>query len=100
MKDMLLACLGSLKDLLPIILVVAFFQLVVLQRPMPNLLDITLGLILVVVGLTFFVFGLELALFPIGESMAQAFARKGSVIWLLVFSFCLGFGTTIAEPAL
>ncbi|MDR9830847.1 DUF1538 domain-containing protein [Vibrio sp. FNV 38] len=100
MKDMLLACLGSFKDLLPIILVVAFFQLVVLQRPMPNLLDITLGLILVVVGLTFFVFGLELALFPIGESMAQAFARKGSVIWLLVFSFCLGFGTTIAEPAL
>lgn len=41
-----------------------------------------------------------MGLFPIGESMAQAFARKGSVFWLMVFAFCLGFGTTIAEPAL
>jgi hypothetical protein len=41
-----------------------------------------------------------MGLFPIGESMAQAFARKGSVMWLLIFAFCLGFGTTIAEPAL
>lgn len=55
---------------------------------------------LVVFGLTFFIFGLEMGLFPIGESMAQAFARKGSVFWLLTFAFCLGFGTTIAEPAL
>lgn len=100
LKEMLLACVGSFKDLLPIIIVVAFFQLLVLQRPMPNLLEVSLGLVLVVVGLTFFIFGLELGLFPIGESMAQAFARKGSVFWLLVFSFCLGFGTTIAEPAL
>ena len=59
-----------------------------------------IGLLLVVLGLTFFIFGLEMGLFPIGESMAQAFARKGSVFWLLTFSFCLGFGTTIAEPAL
>jgi hypothetical protein len=54
----------------------------------------------VVFGLTFFIFGLEMGLFPIGETMAQAFARKGSVFWLLVFAFCLGFGTTVAEPAL
>lgn len=53
-----------------------------------------------ILGLTFFIFGLEMGLFPIGESMAQAFARKGSVFWLMVFAFCLGFGTTIAEPAL
>jgi uncharacterized protein DUF1538 len=51
-------------------------------------------------GLTFFIFGLEMGLFPIGESMAHAFAKKGSLAWLLVFAFCLGFGTTIAEPAL
>ena len=51
-------------------------------------------------GLTFFIFGLEQGLFPIGESMAHAFASKGSVFWLLTFAFALGFGTTIAEPAL
>ncbi|HHH13406.1 MAG TPA: DUF1538 domain-containing protein, partial [Thiolapillus brandeum] len=51
-------------------------------------------------GLTLFVQGLELGLFPIGGSMAHAFARKGSVSWLLLFAFALGFGTTVAEPAL
>ncbi|WP_060982195.1 DUF1538 domain-containing protein [Vibrio splendidus] len=92
--------LGSLRDLLPIVAVIAFFQLAVLQEPLPHLLSILTGLVLVVFGLTFFIFGLEMGLFPIGESMAQAFARKGSVFWLLTFAFCLGFGTTIAEPAL
>ncbi|MDH3872333.1 MAG: DUF1538 domain-containing protein, partial [Gammaproteobacteria bacterium] len=43
---------------------------------------------------------LEMGLFPIGESMAQAFAHKGSLFWLLVFAFTLGFSTTVAEPAL
>lgn len=91
---------GSVKDLLPIIIVIAFFQLLVLQQPIPNFLDIIIGTLFVVLGLTFFIYGLERGLFPIGESMAYAFARKGSVIWLLVFSFALGFGTTVAEPAL
>lgn len=100
LKALLLAMLGSLKDLLPIILVIGFFQLVILQQPLPNAFSILIGLLLVVVGLTFFIFGLEMGLFPIGESMAFALARKGSVFWLMTFSFLLGFGTTIAEPAL
>jgi uncharacterized membrane protein (DUF2068 family) len=56
--------------------------------------------VLVVLGLTLFVQGLEQGLFPIGESMAYSFAQKGSVVWLLIFAFCLGFGAAIAEPAL
>jgi hypothetical protein len=94
------ALFGSCKDLLPIILVIAFFQFAVLQQPMPNIGDILIGLALVVLGLTFFIYGLEMGLFPIGESMAQAFAKKGSISWLLTFAFCLGFGTTVAEPSL
>lgn len=94
------ALIGSFKDLLPIILVIAFFQFIILQKPIPNVDDILIGLFLVVLGLTFFIYGLEMSLFPLGESMAQAFARKGSLWWLLTFAFCLGFGTTVAEPAL
>jgi Protein of unknown function (DUF1538) len=97
---LLKAMLSSFRDLLPIIFVISFFQLVVLQQPLPQWGPILLGLIFVVMGLTFFIFGLEMGLFPIGESMAHAFAKKGSLAWLLVFAFCLGFGTTIAEPAL
>ena len=92
--------LGSMRDLLPIVLVIAFFQIIVLQQAPENLLQTFVGLFFVVLGLTFFIFGLEQGLFPIGESMAHAFANKGSVFWLLTFAFALGFGTTIAEPAL
>jgi hypothetical protein len=90
----------STRDLLPIIIVIAFFQLVVLQQPIPEFGRIIIGVIFVILGLSFFIQGLEAGLFPIGESMAFAFARKGSVFWLLLFSFLLGFGTTVAEPAL
>ena len=92
--------LSSGRDLLPIILVIGFFQLVVLQQPVPNLIDLLVGTFLVLLGLTFFLHGLESGLFPIGENMAYAFASKGNVFWLLLFAFALGFGTTIAEPAL
>ena len=90
----------ALRDLAPIIAVIAFFQVVVLQQPFPNLADVVVGLICVVAGLTLFIQGLESGLFPLGEAIAQAFARKGSMIALLTFAFCLGFGTTVAEPAL
>ena len=89
-----------MRDLLPIVLVIAFFQIIVLQQTPDDLLQIFSGLFFVVLGLTFFIFGLEQGLFPIGESMAHAFASKGSVFWLLTFAFALGFGTTVAEPAL
>lgn len=91
---------GSLRDLAPVVLVVAFFQLAVLQQPLPELSRLLVGLLFVVLGLSLFIRGLEMGLFPIGESMAHAFAQKGSVFWLLCFAFALGFGTTIAEPAL
>ena len=100
LKRLLLAMLGSMRDLTPIFLVIVFFQFFVLQQQLPNIAQILLGVLFVVMGLTFFIHGLEQGLFPIGESMATAFARKGSLFWLLVFAFSLGFGTTVAEPAL
>ncbi len=91
---------GSVRDLLPIVLVILFFQFFVLQQALPDVAQLLLGILFVTLGLTFFIHGLEQGLFPIGESMAHAFARKGSVFWLVTFAFCLGFGTTVAEPAL
>jgi hypothetical protein len=92
--------LGSLRDLAPILAVILFFQLLILRQPLPDIEQLLAGVVFLVFGLTFFIYGLELGLFPIGEAMAHALARKGSVFWLLVFAFTLGFGTTIAEPAL
>lgn len=91
---------AALRDLLPLILVIVFFQTVVLAQPFPDLGRVLLGITCVAIGLTLFVRGLEMGLFPLGEAMADAFVRKGSLSALLVFAFALGFGTTIAEPAL
>lgn len=100
LKSLGKALLGSGRDLLPIVAVITFFQGVVLRQSLPDLMTTVVGLVLVVFGLAFFVVGLDIGLFPLGESMAEAFARKGSVFWLMLFSFALGFGTTVAEPAL
>ena len=92
--------LQSLRDIAPILVVIVFFQLVILRQPFPQLAETLSGVALVVLGLTLFVKGLEQGLFPLGESMADSFAVRGSVGWLLAFAFALGFGTTVAEPAL
>jgi len=91
---------GSMRDLAPIVIVIAFFEFAVLRQVPDGLFGILIGVIVVVIGLTFFIYGLELALFPIGDALAVALAHKGSVFWLLTFAFLLGFGTTIAEPSL
>ncbi len=104
LKNHLLLLGGKLKiavlDLLPIMVVVIFFQSVVIQQPFPQIGEVLVGFLFVIIGLMLFVEGLEMGLFPIGESLAYALAVKGSLFWLLTFAFALGFATTIAEPAL
>lgn len=104
MKDALQALarhlLDSLRDLAPILIVIVFFQVVVLRQPFPHLAETLTGVLFVLIGLTLFIQGLEQGLFPLGESMAVSFAERGSAFWLLAFAFALGFGTTVAEPAL
>ena len=100
LKGFSLHVIGACRDLTPIIIVIAIFQTLVLRQPFPHFVDMFVGIIFVILGLALFVLGLEMGLFPIGEEMAEAFAYKGSLMWLLVFGFGLGFSTTIAEPAL
>ncbi len=92
--------ISALVDLIPIFIVIGVFQLLILRQPFPNLLDMIVGLLFVVVGMMFFVEGLNIGLFPLGESLAVSLSKKGSVFWLLLFGFLLGFSTTVAEPAL
>lgn len=104
MKNSLIAlsrdALGSLRDLTPIVIVISVFQIWVIKQPVSGFVSLIFGALFVVAGLTFFIFGLRLALFPIGENLAHSLAKKGSAFWLFAFAFVLGFGTTIAEPAL
>ena len=90
----------SFRDLLPIILVILFFQLAIIQSVPDNWLSTSIGLTIVGVGLAIFLLGLEVGIFPVGEGLASDFAHKGSTKWIVVFAFMIGFGTTVAEPAL
>ncbi|MBT5376931.1 MAG: DUF1538 family protein, partial [Nitrospinaceae bacterium] len=91
---------SAFMDVVPIIVVITFFQLAIIQKPFLQLNQTLFGVLLVVMGLFIFILGLESALFPIGEKMANEFAIKGNPWWIIFFGFALGFSTTIAEPAL
>lgn len=105
----------TVKDVLPVALLLVFFQLAVLRRPLPNWKRMTAGFVFVLIGLTFFLDGLETALFPIGKIMAKQLSAPEFVFgsqtvpadaawhaygWVCVFGVLIGFATTVAEPAL
>lgn len=103
----------TLKDVAPIILLIAFFQIIVIRKPIPNLPKVFMGMVFVIFGLTFFLMGLEKALFPIGNIMATQlsapeFINNGifeenswkAYYWIYIFAALIGFATTIAEPSL
>ena len=111
----LVATIGStLIDVLPIAAILIGFQVGVLRETIPNLRKVLIGAVYVVIGLSFFLFGLEQALFPLGKTMAQqltdpAFIGAGTdaaqltwhdYYWTYIFAFAIGFATTIAEPSL
>lgn len=114
---------STLLDVLPIILVLVFFQAVAIRKKFHHLRQAIIGLILVIIGLGLFIVGLDWCLFPIGKQMAGQltdinFLNTGSnpiksffalgensaspvlYFWTYVFSFSIGFSTTLAEPAL
>ncbi|SRR5690606_9529004 len=88
------------RDLAPIILVIAFFQFAIVQETVPDLTEKIVGLGFVLLGLTLFLAGLSLSLFPLGERLAEEFAKRANLWLLLSFAFAIGFGSTVAEPAL
>ncbi len=116
MADFLITFLETVRDVIPIILIIFGFQFLVIRRPVPNLKKVLLGLFYVILGLALFLQGLKQALFPLGELMAQqltdpAFIYKGieqashtlhwtDYKWVYLFAAAIGFATTIAEPAL
>ena len=110
--------LSTIKDVLPIAVIIFGFQLFVLRRKIPNLMQVIIGFVYVLFGLAFFLYGLEKALFPLGKLMAEqltapefiGFVKQTSDAlvsidwwqykWVYLFAFAIGFATTIAEPSL
>lgn len=113
LETLLSTFLSTVLDVTPIVLLIAFYQIVVLKKSIPNLKKVLFGVVLVIVGLAFFLMGLEKALFPVGQIMATQLSAPDFIsqkfsgnlewlnyYWIYIFSFLIGFATTIAEPAL
>ncbi len=106
--------LNTIRDVTPIVVLIAVFQFFIIKKSIPNLKKVALGVALVVLGLTLFLIGLEKALFPLGELMATQLSKPEFVIktysgsledwrayyWVYIFAAFIGFSTTIAEPSL
>jgi len=103
------------RDVLPVIVLITFFQLIVLRQPIPHLRRLVVGSVFVVLGLAIFLAGLEKALFPLGKIMAAQLSDPAFIYgsedtvarvdwkaygWIYLFGAMIGFATTIAEPAL
>lgn len=108
--------LGTIRDVFPIATIIFGFQFAVLRKPLNNLAKVLLGFVYVIIGLSLFLVGLEMALFPLGETMAiqltaPEFLAQFKIsetlaiswldyYWVYIFAFCIGFSTTVAEPSL
>jgi hypothetical protein len=97
----LVGLLGEgLRSVAPVIGILLVFQLVVFRAPLENWREVALGLVLTVVGLVIFLKGLEIGLTPLGEAASEALARRASLPLVVLFGVALGYGATLAEPAL
>jgi hypothetical protein len=91
---------GTFLNILPIIATILIFQYLVIKKPLPNISGVVFGFIFLVIGLYGFIVGIKLGLFPIGESIASNLVSMNNVFFIYLFAFLIGFGTTMAEPAL
>ncbi|WP_299169347.1 DUF1538 domain-containing protein [uncultured Arthrobacter sp.] len=97
---MIFGLAAIIRDVLPIVVVVLFFQFVALRRRLAHPLRVAVGFVMVLVGLYAFVVGLKIGLFPLGTLMAQQLITQGAPVLILLFAFLIGFAVTMAEPAL
>lgn len=88
------------RDVLPVVGVIVFFQLILFRRGFDHPQRLLSGMVMVVIGLYVFVEGLSVGLFPLGETMAMQFSKPENLSWVYLFAFALGYATTMAEPAL
>lgn len=92
--------LSQIEGIWFIVAYLALFQLFVLNVPIAYAGMITFGVVVVIIGLMFFMEGLRLGLMPLGESIGSLMPKTSGMPTILIFAFLLGIGATFAEPAI
>jgi hypothetical protein len=100
MVDVFRTAMDTLVSILPIVVFLIFFNKGVLKSRLENPLETYLGILLSIVGLVLFVQGLKMGLLPLGENVGRNLPQSAKLWLVLVFAFVVGYGVTLAEPAL
>ena len=99
-RDLASAHVATLRGMLPILVTLGVFEVLILGSIPEDPVGLFASFLAMLTGLTLMIRGLGASFFPIGEALAEAIGRRGDHFWLMGFAFALGFGSTIAEPAL
>lgn len=101
---------STIVDIAPIIGIILGFQLLVIRKPIHQPKQLLVGVFYVLLGISLFLQGLDMALFPLGELMATQLTssqfipenstRLMDYFWVYIFAASIGFASTLAEPAL
>lgn len=89
-----------LVSVLPITLIVVMLSFTLVPIDTPIMLRFLLGAFLIVVGLTIFLFGVDLGITPIGSLMGTHIAKSNKVSIVILSGLILGFFISVAEPDL
>lgn len=100
MKEVYKTTIEALAGILPIVLFLLAFNRFVLRTPLENPKENLMGIIIAVIGLVLFSNGLRMGLLPLGETVGLNLPKESPLWLVLVFSFILGFGVTMAEPSM
>ena len=89
-----------LFSVLPVVIIVLLFHLTITPLGIPLFLKFILGSVLIILGLSFFLIGVDLAIAPLG-SLTGSVITKTNKLWILILAgLVLGFFISIAEPGL
>lgn len=115
------AVFAAIQAIVPLCAFLFFTLLVVLKEKLRRLDEMAVGIVFAVVGMFLFGLGIEMGLTPLGTQLGsnipssfatiQPFGMDGAVgpiigegflgkLLVMVFAFFLGYGATLAEPAL
>lgn len=90
----------TVMGIIPLTAILVFFQLVLLRKPIENLKEFGIGLILSIFGLHFFLKGVSMSLFPLGDSVGGNLVLLERKWLIIMVAFVIGYFGTLVEPAL
>lgn len=90
----------SLAAVLPIIGIVLFLCFTIVPTSPSILMAFLIGAVLLVIGMTFFSLGAELAMTPMGERVGSRMTKTKKLWIMIILGFILGFIITVSEPDL